>query len=148
MLTATGTSRHDRIGEARDVRSGTVADVELAASVDRAIRGGAHGPDVDHLLGRGATLLVVDGRGYALAGDSGPQIVAALDAAAGAELLRACLHHCADGADVVIPRIGAGQQWALHVALEAGLTIVPGGGLAIRDSAVPSAAYLPDNVFC
>jgi hypothetical protein len=150
MFTATGVSRHECIADAPKVREGTSADLNFAAQVDRTIRRGAHGPDLEHLLGRGSTFLIVDDRSYALAGESGPQVVAALDgdAAAAADLLRAGLCHCEDGADVAIPRIGAGHQWALQVALEAGLTIAPGGALAIRNDTAPSAAYLPDNVFC
>lgn len=64
------------------------------------------------------------------------------------DLLRTCLRSCRDGAEVQIARIGGGHQWALRVALDAGLVISPGGGLVTRKVAAANAAYLPDNVFC
>jgi len=148
MLTATGVPRREGIADATGIRAGTSADLEFAAEVDREIRQGTHGPDFEYLLEHDCTLFIVNARGYAFAGESGPQIVAALDDEAAADLLRACLHSCKDGADVQIPRIGGGHQWALRVALEAGLVISPGGALVIRNNRAASAAYLPDNVFC
>jgi GNAT superfamily N-acetyltransferase len=148
MLTASGISRHERIGSFDGVREGTTEDFDFAARVDRLIRRGAHGPDLTHLRDHGSKFLMIDGRGYALAGESGPQVVAALDEEAAARLLCACLRSCEDGSEVLISRVGARHQWALHVALDAGLRVSPGGALAIRDNAASSSAYLPDNVFC
>jgi GNAT superfamily N-acetyltransferase len=148
MVTAGGTIRRERIGSDDAVREGTADDLDFAARVDRTIRRGAHGPDLTYLRDHGSTFLVVEGRGYALAGESGPQIVAALDEEAATRLLRACLRTCADESEVRISRIGAGHQWALHTALEAGLTVSPGGALVVRGNSAASAAYLPDNVFC
>jgi GNAT superfamily N-acetyltransferase len=148
MLNANGGVSHDRIAHAQTVRAGTSADLEFAAEVDRALRLGSHGPDFTYLLQQGCTLFVSDERGYAVGDESGPRIVAGLDDEIAADLLRACLLHCHDGAAVQISRFGAAHQWALHVALDAGLAIAPGGGLVVRSVAVASAAYLPDNVFC
>jgi hypothetical protein len=71
--------------------------------------------------------------------------VAALDDDAGAALLRACLLHCEAGADIMIPWIGAAHQWALHVALEAGMIISPGGPLLTRDNPAATSNYLPGS---
>jgi hypothetical protein len=109
-LTATGSRRDDRAKAVAGVRTGTSDDLELAARVDRSIRRGAHGPDLAHLLDRGSTFPVVEDRGYAIAGASGPEIVAALEPDAAGSLLRACLRRCRAGADVSVPRIGAGHQ--------------------------------------
>jgi hypothetical protein len=147
MLTAGGTSRHERIGSCDGVREGTEEDLEFAASVDRSIRRGAHGPDLAYLRDQASKFLIIDGGGYALAGESGPRVVAALDQEPAARLLRACLRSCEDGSEVMIPRIGAGHQWALRVALDAGLSVSPGGALVIRDNAAARSAYLPDSVF-
>lgn len=148
MLTASGVARLDRITDATGVRPGTATDLEFAAEVDRSIRRGAHGPDLQYLLGRGSTLFIVNGRGYAVAGESGPEIVAALDNDAAGDLLRACLRSCNKGAAVRIPRIGSGHQWALRIALDAGLAISLGGAIVERNIQAASAAYLPNNVFC
>jgi GNAT superfamily N-acetyltransferase len=147
-FTATGAVKTERIAEAPSVTEGLLVDLEFAAEVDRAIRLGSHGPDFTYLLGHGCSLFLINARGYALADDSGPRILAAFDDEAASDLLRACLRGCKDGAHVQIPRIGRGHEWALQVALDVGLTIAPGGGLVVRDTAAASAAYLPDNVFC
>jgi GNAT superfamily N-acetyltransferase len=148
MLTASGVVRHEGIGSFDGVREGTTEDFDFARRVDRTIRRGAHGPDLAHLREHGSRFLMIDARGYALAAAAGPQIVAALDTEAAANLLRACLRSCNDGSDVVIPRIGAAHQWALHVALDAGLALSPGGALVIKNNDAANSPYLPDNVFC
>jgi predicted GNAT family acetyltransferase len=147
-FTASGPIDRDALARVDHIREGTTADLELAAHVDRAARGAAHGPDLLHLLDHGSSFLVVDDRGYAVVDDAGPHIVAALDSKAAAALLRASLNHCKDGEGLVIPRIGSAHQWALQVALETGLTISPAGALATRNTVAATAAYLPDNVFC
>ena len=66
-VTAWGVVRHDRLPEVTSVRVGDERDFELAASVDRAVRGAPHGPDLGFLIGEGSQLLVHDDGGYALA---------------------------------------------------------------------------------
>jgi hypothetical protein len=148
MVAATGMSQRDRSNKMPGVRIGTTDDLAFAADIDRAIRRGAHGPDLPHLLDHGSSFLIVDDRGYALAGDSGPQIVAALDRNAAEDLLRTCLSSYADGTQVLIPRIGARNQWALGVALDAGLFLSSAGALMIKSNEAATSRYLPDNVFC
>lgn len=62
-LTAMGrVDRTDLSGSDR-VREGSVADLDFVARLDRYLRGGPHGPDLDHLLGEGCRLLIVDEQG-------------------------------------------------------------------------------------
>jgi GNAT superfamily N-acetyltransferase len=144
-LIARGTNDHSRVGNTDGVREGTTTDLDFAAQLDRRLRRGAHGADLEHLIANGSALLVVDERGYAVAGESGPKIVAAVDDDAGAALLRACLLHCEDGADIMIPWIGAAHQWALQVALETGMTLSPGGPLLTRNNPAATSDYLPGS---
>jgi GNAT superfamily N-acetyltransferase len=146
-LTATGTLAR-RPAEPAGVDEGGVESLALAAEVDRAVRGGPHGPDLEYLLAAGSTLLVVPERGYALAAPSGPELVAALDAEAAELLLTAALARCEQGADVRVKRVCAGQQWAVRVAIEAGLGLSPWGPLVTRGCDAATAAYLPDSAFC
>lgn len=148
MLQASGTI-DGRISPSLDgVREGTAADLDFAAHVDRSTRGGPHGPDLDYHLANGGTLLVLPDRGYAVVSTSGPDIVAALDHEAGAALLKACLSSCDRDGEAYIKRIGASHQWAIRVALDAGLALRPWGPLLTRNSAAANAAYLPDSAFC
>src|SRR5215212_4143301 len=58
-------------------REGTEADLELAARVDRIIRGAPHGPDLELMLQSGTRLLVADspaGSGYAAVWEGSPAL--------------------------------------------------------------------------
>ena len=148
MLQASGTI-DARFGPGLDgVRKGTEGDLDFAAHVDRSTRGAPHGPDLDYHLANGGTLLILPDRGYAVVSASGPDIVAALDEEAGAALLNACLSICSREGEVFVKRIGASHQWAIRVALDAGLALRPWGPLLTRNSAAARAAYLPDSAFC
>jgi hypothetical protein len=71
-LSASGTVvRREAIPTGLDVREGEERDLELAAEVDRAVRGAVrgagHGPDLEHMLSTGSRLLVAErpsGIGY------------------------------------------------------------------------------------
>jgi GNAT superfamily N-acetyltransferase len=148
MLQASGKLDGRRSASPDRVREGTAADLDFAAHVDRSTRGAPHGPDLEYHLANGGTLLVLPDRGYAVVSASGPDVVAALDDEAGAALLTACLSACDPDADVHIKRIGAAHQWAIRVALDAGLALRPWGPLITRNSGAANAAYLPDSAFC
>src|SRR5215210_530919 len=68
------------------VREGGTADLALAERVDRALRGAAHGSDIEALLRAHHRLLVVDDRGYAVIGGGSIRLLAALDEAAATDL--------------------------------------------------------------
>ena len=148
MLQAGGRLDRRHLAAADGVREGGPADLDFAAHVDRLLRGGAHGPDLVYHLDAGAELLVLPDRGYAVASDAGPDIVAGLDTDAAAALLTASLHRCDDGAEVTIKRIGAAHQWAAAIAVAAGLELKPWGPLVTRDSPAATAPYIPDSAFC
>jgi GNAT superfamily N-acetyltransferase len=148
MLQASGSIDARVVPKLDGVREGSASDLDFAAHVDRSTRGGPHGPDLDYHLADGATLLVLPDRGYAVASNSGPDIVAALDEEAGVKLLTACLAICDRDSEISIKRIGASHQWAIHVALAAGLALRPWGPLITRNSGAATAVYLPDSAFC
>ncbi|HEY4347913.1 MAG TPA: GNAT family N-acetyltransferase [Gaiellaceae bacterium] len=148
MLQATGKVDPGFAPRLDGVREGTEADHEFAAHVDRTLRGGAHGPDLIYHLAQGSTLLVLPDRGYAVAGASGPNMVAALDPEAGSRLFAASLAHCGPGRDVAVKRIGASHQWAFAVAIEARLELRPWGPLITHNSSAARSVYLPDSAFC
>ncbi|GAA3232997.1 GNAT family N-acetyltransferase [Dactylosporangium siamense] len=144
-LQAAGMVRRAALPAAGRARAGGAGDLELAAEVDRRVRGAAHGPDLEVLLGAGARLLVLDDRrerGYALIDAGTPKTVAATSTTAAVELLWAALAESGEHA-VTVEILRADQQWAIDVALRAGLNLAPMGPLCRQGDTGPLAPYLP-----
>jgi GNAT superfamily N-acetyltransferase len=124
------------------VRDGSAADFELMDSIDRRIRGAAHGPDHAVLL-RMFRLVVSDsstGSGYAFhAGDGTPVLLAATNRRTATRLLWECL--AASGERAFVPHVTAANEWAIDVGLAARLDLEPSGYLALRNMR-PPAPYL------
>ncbi|HEY7173881.1 MAG TPA: GNAT family N-acetyltransferase, partial [Micromonosporaceae bacterium] len=143
-LDATGPVRRSALPSSADVRVGESSDLDFAAQVDRLMRGSAHGPDLELLFAAGARLLIIDRgrrRGYALI-DTVPRIVAATDEPTARTLLWTALaESSADEVSVAVLR--ANQQWAIDVAVHAGLRLAPGGPLCSMGSTGPMTPYLP-----
>jgi GNAT superfamily N-acetyltransferase len=146
-VTAAGHLRRATLPTVSHVREGTTDDLALATDIDRKLRGGPHGPDLGFFLEQGDRLLVVPDRGYAVAGESGPTVVAALDEEAATQLLSDCLGQ-ATAEEVTIKRMAGGHQWAISVAVGAGLAIRPWGPIVSRNCAAPRSAYLQDSALC
>jgi GNAT superfamily N-acetyltransferase len=128
------------------VRPGDERDLALADAVGREVRGGGHGPDLPELL-RWSELLVAPGRGFAFHRDGSPVLLAALDERAARDLLAAVLRAAPPGAEVGVEQIGAGQDWAVEVALDAGLALSPWGPTFVRGALGPLAPYLPSGAY-
>jgi len=133
------------------VRHGSVAALDAASAIDVELREGAHGPDLDHLLGQGASLLVLDAQGYAVVEHGGVSLVAALDEAAATSLLCSALVVAAESAGpdgVQTGRMTGNQQWAIRTATEAGLALRPWGPLITRGFPGPPAPCIPHAALC
>ena len=129
------------------VREAGEQGFELAAEVDREIRGGAHGPDLGQMLEQGFRLHVYDGRGYVMERQGRPVLLAARDEEAARALLWAAFAQAAPGATVDIDFISAGHDWAVDVALTAGLALSPNGVLFVRGELGPLSPYLPSGAY-
>jgi predicted N-acetyltransferase YhbS len=131
------------------VREGTLADLDLADSVDRRARDAAHGAD-HRLLAATYRLVVVDrasGSGYAYVHPSGgPVLLAATNRRTAAALMWECLAASDPGRECVVDHVTAENQWAVDVGLEARLAVHPVGYLAVRRMR-PPAPYLPHSFF-
>jgi GNAT superfamily N-acetyltransferase len=121
------------------VREGTAGDVEMMDSVDRRVRGAAHGPDHAWLLS--AFRLVVSdtptGSGYAyhdLAGT--PALLAASNRRTATRLLWECL--ASSGESALVPHVTAANEWAVDVGLAARLDLVQNGYLGLRNMGPPT----------
>lgn len=116
------------------VHEGTARHRDLMDSVDRRTRGGAHGPDHDELL-RHHRLFVVDdlaGSGYCYARGGHVEALAATSRRLATRLLTAALLAAPPGEPVHVGRVVAEAQWAVDVAVAAGLQIVPDGFVCLR----------------
>lgn len=131
------------------VREATPADLELCDSVDRQIRGAAHGVDHEPMM-RQFRLVVVDhttGSGYCyVLSDGGPYLLAATNRRTAQRLLWESLAAAPEAAEVEIDALTAEQDWALDVAFAAGLTIRTEGYLALRHMR-PPVPYVPSGHF-
>ena len=130
------------------IRVGDASDIPLTETVDRHVRGAARGEDIAVLLEMRQTLLIAPERGYAVVNAHGAvRIVAALDDAAASDLLRAALARATG--EVTVEGLTAKQQWAIAVAIEAGLELrVNSDGAIFTGGEVGSfTPYLPSGAF-
>jgi GNAT superfamily N-acetyltransferase len=124
------------------------ADAETIEAASQHVRGASHMRDLPTLLDRpGVHLLVLDGEGYAVARDGSPWLLAARNDAAATDLLWAALASGPRGATVEVDCITADNQWAIGVALEAGLAVSESGPLLVRGDVGPMAPYLPSGAY-
>ena len=131
------------------VRDGSAGDVDLMNSVDRQVRGAAHGPDHD-LLTRYYRLVVVDrptGSGYAyVAPGGGPYLLAATSRRTATSLLWETLAATSPEEPVEVAHVTAANEWAVDVGLECRLQVWTSGYLALRGMKPPTP-YLPSGQF-
>src|SRR6059058_3993807 len=95
----------------------------------------------------GAELLVLGDRGFVVHCEGTPRLLAALDEEAAQALLRAALAASSPGATVQVDFISAGQDWAVAVALEAGLALSPDGPIFVRGDVGPLRHHLPSGAY-
>jgi GNAT superfamily N-acetyltransferase len=129
------------------IRDGGAADFELADRVDRAVRGAAHGSDIDAQLRAGARLLVADDRGYAVVQGGRLRLLAALDETAAVDLLRAALASVPPGEEADVEWITARQDWAIGPVLDAGLALRMDSAVFLRGDVGPFRPYLPSGAY-
>ncbi|MFW6689959.1 GNAT family N-acetyltransferase [Streptomyces sp. MAR4 CNX-425] len=120
---------------------------DLMDSVDRRLRGGAHGPDHTELLRHCRSIVADDlaGSGYAYLRDGRVELLAATSRRIAARLLTAALLSLAPGATAEVGRLTAEQEWAVDVGLAAGLELTTRGYVCVRGMR-PPAPYLPSGL--
>jgi len=149
-VAAAGIVRHDGL-PARDGRVRAPADraelLALAAPASRHVRGATHGRDLGLLVDHGSAALVLGDRGFVVHRGGAPRLLAARDEEAAAALLAAALHAAPRGATVQLGPIAAGHDWAVGLALRAGLALSPDGPVFTRGDVGPLAPYLPSGAW-
>lgn len=149
-LTASGVVRRESIPSGLTVRDGEKQDLEFAARVDRAVRGAAHGPDLEQMIATDCRLLVAEGpsgRGYAAEWNGSPAVLAATEPEVARDLLWACLERTPPGEKAEVDWISGRQNWVVPVVLEAGLSLSPFGPICTRGNLGPLTPYLPSGPF-
>jgi hypothetical protein len=129
------------------VREGSAADLALTEAVDRAVRGAAHGSDIENMLAGRARMLVVEDRGYAIARQGDLFLLAATDDDAARDLLRAVIATAPEDESVRISWITSAQGWAVDVVLDAGLELKVHGALFLRGDVGPFRPYIPSGAY-
>ncbi|MGF1431351.1 GNAT family N-acetyltransferase [Kitasatospora sp. LaBMicrA B282] len=147
------TGRVDRAGllDAGDipVHPGNAGHRDLLDSIDRRLRGAAHGPDHALMLAHYDELLVADtlaGSGYCYRLGGSVKLLAATSRRLAVRLLREALARVPDGTEARVEFVTAEQEWAVDVGLEVGLSVTNNGFLALRGMK-PPAPYLPSGGF-
>lgn len=143
-----GAVDHDALPVVDGVRVGTEADLELADSIDRQVRGAARRSDHQVLL-NGGPLLVCDlltGRGYAYLDGAAVAALSATNRAVAQRLLWAAFAQLPPNTDVTVRNITSEQEWAIDVGLAAGLRVDQYGYLALRHMR-PPMPYVPSIHF-
>jgi GNAT superfamily N-acetyltransferase len=135
------------VDEPDGVREATPDDLPFLDAVSRHARGAAHGGDLRTLWALGATILVAEGRGFAVTRGGGPiRLLAAFDEAGAQDVLRAVLAR--SQGHVAVEWLTAKQAWAVPVCLEAGLELRTDTGPVFTDGDVgPFSPYLPNGAF-
>jgi len=147
-LQANGALNRSRIPAGlRSVEGDPELHGDLIDRVSRHVRGASHLPDIVAAMQTGCQLLVFEDSGFALARDGSPYLVAAHDEAAAADLLWSCLATAGAGEQVRVMFVTAGNDWALTVALDAGLTLSPDGPVFAGGIEGTMRPFLPSGAF-
>lgn len=133
-----GTPDRAQLPGVTGVREGRADDVPLMDRIARDLRGGGHGPDHASLSGAARPLVAetASGRGFAYTDGSRLDLLAATDETTARALLWACIAE-AEG-EYLVPHVTGANQWAVDVALTAGLSLAQGGYLGVRGIAPPT----------
>jgi predicted N-acetyltransferase YhbS len=130
-----------------EVRAAGRDDLAALADISRSIRGAPHTVEIEYALGRGAEIVQIEGRGFAVAKPGhGVWLLVARDEPAASALLWSALEIAGDS-ERVVRWITAGQDWAVQIAVAAGLRLGAYGALAVRGEPGPMRPFLPSSPF-
>jgi GNAT superfamily N-acetyltransferase len=136
-----------RIPEPTGAEEAGADGIEQADAIGRAVRGAGHGRDLHVPLGTGARLFLVEDRAFCLVRHGHVMLLAARDEAAARTALWAGFASAGAGATVAVDFLTAGQDWAIAVALDAGLQLSPDGPVFAGGALGPMAPYVPSGAY-
>jgi ribosomal protein S18 acetylase RimI-like enzyme len=135
---------------AADPRVEEAASDELEAleSIARETRGAAYTPELALVLAHGGRLLRFEDRGFAVAHERhGLWALVARDEEAATALSWRALELRGEGPRSAIRWITGGQDWAVDVAVRAGLRLSAYGALCVRGRPGPLRPFIPSGPF-
>lgn len=146
-LAAAGIVDQARMPDLDGAEEAGAAGIAVADAIGREIRGAGHGRDLAVPLRFGARLFVVADRAFSVVRGGHVVLLAARDEAAARTALWAALHSAGPGATSGVDFLTAGQDWAVAVALQAGLQLSPDGPVFAGGELGPLAPYVPSGAF-
>lgn len=128
------------------VREDDGLDLESLAALGRAIRGAPYTGELQYALGRGARLLRLADRGFAVVLEEGSVwLLVARDEEAATALLWAAL--ALSEGQISVRWITGAQQWAVETLMRARLGLAAYGALCVRGRPGPLRPFLPSPPF-
>lgn len=123
-------------------------ELEALESISRDIRGAPHTPELELAMRSGARLLRLRDRGFALAQPGmGVWLLVARDEQAAVALLWSTLDLVGDTERIGVRWITSGQDWAIDVAVRAGLRLSANGALCVSGRPGPLHPFIPSGAF-
>jgi len=130
------------------VREDEQPNLEALEPISRDIRGAPHTPELELALRQGARLLRLGDRGFAVAqAPFGVWLLVARDEEAATALLWSALDLAADAERPCLRWVTGDQEWAIAVALRAGLRLTATGALCVRGRPGPLRPFVPSGPF-
>jgi GNAT superfamily N-acetyltransferase len=145
-LRAEGTPNPATIPADLPGRSGTERDLDLVETIDKGLRGSRAADVAFSLEHSGARMEVIDaapGDGYVLHRENRVAMLGATDEQTASLLLWRVL--AAATGTVSVHQLTAGQDWAVRVALAAGLPVTADGPLFVSGRDLPPRAWIPSG---
>lgn len=131
-----------------EIHEGGLQDLEDLAPISRRIRGAPHTRELEFALSQGAQLLRLGDRGFVVVTPGqGVWLLVADDEPAAEALLWSALALSGEPERPPVRWITGEQQWAIEVALRAGLRLAPSRALAVRGRPGPLRPFLPSGPF-
>jgi GNAT superfamily N-acetyltransferase len=146
-LSAAGIVDQARIPDLVGVEEADAGGIAVADAIGREIRGAGHGRDLPVALRFGARLFVVEDRAFCVLRGARAMLLAGRDEAAARTALWAAFAAAGPGATVGVDFLTAGQDWAVAVALDAGLGLSPDGPVFAGGQLGPMAPYVPSGAY-
>jgi GNAT superfamily N-acetyltransferase len=130
------------------VREGEASDLERLEAISREIRGAPHTSEVAYALSREGRLLLIENRGFAVVlSNWAAWLLVARDEDSARSLLWAAIEAVGESERGYLNWITGAQQWAIDLAVSAGLRLTAYGALAVRGRPGPLAPFIPTGPF-
>jgi ribosomal protein S18 acetylase RimI-like enzyme len=130
------------------VRDGDDGDLVQLAEISREVRGAPHTAEVAYALSREGRLLLIEARGFAVVLPGwAVWLMVARDEDSARSLLWAALEAVGESERAYLNWITGDQQWAIDVAVRAGLRLTAYGALCTRGDPGPLAPFIPSGPF-